>query len=423
MAKVYSKIVNGVQVVLGPSTDTTWAVANGFSLMDEPSNGAVLSDVNANDIEGMTVRQRTGVLKKIVQALKGGVAAVAVVLAFTSFGDADTAQLGDLTDSSTVVTNVDLSGVLTKTQGDGYYFDKTLGMAWSRYWGGDDFVVTVTNYPTAKGANRSPSGKMPQLSMSWKTQDADGTNYQQIVWNEAWWQNWLTGEYLPTNYYTKSQINSELAQKADRAWGFYDSHTGLYSPDEFTQVSSSNILIAAGMSYQQTVTTKGSVWVLTSHSSDVVLKPTTNGFFRISDAEGNTVFEIIKGDKQTVGAKAGGVSVNGDTLTILYAVESDAHPDLSVCTSLTDADWKAETDASCPATVVWTGASGSWTATVTPKATRPQLFAKATYEQGGDTYIKNTAPVSTEYMILGGKKYKLGTAVISGNTVLTLTAQ
>lgn len=296
--------------------------------------------------------------------------------------------------------------------------------SWSRYWGGDDFVVTVTNYPSVRGANRSPSGYMPRLFMSWKTQDAQG-EYQQVVWDERWWQDWLLDTYLPTNYVPRSEFTRELNQKADRAWGFYDSHTGFYSPEGFTQISSPSILIAANLAYQQTITTSGTYWVLT-YTGEGLQSSTTNDFFRINDAEGNSVFEIVKGDKRTVGAQAGSVdTLAGFAVTrivIHYRVESDTHPMLYVCDDLRTQDWKNEEQEGFAANVTWEGASGDWVATVWAKtAPAPKLFIKATYEVGGDTYIKNSAPVSMEFVYIGGQKYRLSVETVSGKKLIVLT--
>ena len=84
-------------------------------------------------------------------------------------------------------------------------------------------------------------------------------------------------------------------------------------------------------------------------------------------------------------------------------------------------NWKAETDSDCVATVSWSGTSGAYVAQVQGKSAYPALFVKATYEVGGETYISNSAPVSMQYMMIDGVKYAVGTATISGNTVLTLT--
>ena len=226
------------------------------------------------------------------------------------------------------------------------------------------------------------------------------------IWNELTRWNWLTDTYLPANFYTKGQINSALDDKADRAWGFYDSHSGLYAPEGFTWVSSPKIAIASGLAYSRTVTAEGAVWVLESNgmvteTGGVV----SNGFFRVSDDEGNALFEIVKGDKRIVGADANSVqTIAGFTPTKLqigYGVVADAYPVLTITETLEDPDWYAEDDASCPANVTWSGTSGAYIATVQAKsASVSSLFVKAEYQVGGETYIKNVGPVSVEGGIL-----------------------
>ena len=49
------------------------------------------------------------------------------------------------------------------------------------------------------------------------------------------------------------------------------------------------------------------------------------------------------------------------------------------------------------------------------------MFVKASYMAGGETYIRNVAPVGMDSIMLNGTKYYLGTATISGHTVLTLS--
>lgn len=429
MALVWAKIVNGATVILGGNHNAEYAEANGFSRMEVAEGQAeALPDVNAAEIDGMTVKQRTGVLKKIVQHLKGSAAVAIAVVPFCLFGAAGTAELGDLTDTSTVVTNVaavEAVAAAAKDKADSHdaaivSLTETVG-TWSRYWGGDDFLVVVTNYPVTVGAKLSPSGKRPTLSMSWKTTNADGQEYMQEVWNESWRFDWLTGEYLPTNFYNKAQMDAKLADKADRAWGFYDSHTGLYSPMGYTQVSSPHILIAGGMSYQQTLTASGSVWVLTSNGMVTQTGgDAEHGYFRVADAEGNVSFEIVKGNKRTVGAMAGGISVSGNTTTIVYDVEAAEHPTLYVSRQL-GVTFKREDETDCPSTVSWSGQSGHWVATATAKVAERVLFYTAEYEMGAETIIRNNRPVEMQYIYLDGQKYKLGKATISGNTVMTLT--
>ena len=247
------------------------------------------------------------------------------------------------------------------------------------------------------------------------------------IWSEMTWWNWLTGTYLPSNFYTRAEIDDKLADKADRAWGFYDSTTGAYAPDGYTWISSPKIAIAANLAYQRTVTSDGAIWVLESNGVVTETGGMTNGFFRISDDEGNSLFEIVKGQKRTIGADASSAKVfelfTPKKLQIGYSIDSDVHPKIYVCTSLNTQDWKAEDDADCVANVSWSGASGAWIAEVQGKAAYPTLFVKATYQVAGETYISNSAPVSMQYLMLNGVKYSVGTATISGNTVLTLTVE
>lgn len=247
-----------------------------------------------------------------------------------------------------------------------------------------------------------------------------------LIWSEMTRWDWLFDHFLPSNYYGKAAINAALADKADRAWGFYDSTTGAYAPDGYTWISSEKIAIAANLAYQRTVTTEGAIWVLESNGVVTETGGMTNGFFRISDDEGNSLFEIVKGNKRTVGADASSCQVvagfTPTKLQIGYSIVADVHPTIYVCESLTTQNWKAETDSDCIANVSWSGTSGAYVAQVQGKSAYSSMFVKATYEVGGETYINNSAPVSMQYIMLNGVKYAVGTATISGNTVLTLTA-
>lgn len=228
-----------------------------------------------------------------------------------------------------------------------------------------------------------------------------------VIWREMTRWNWLFDTYLPGNFYNRSQIDSLLDGKADRAWGFYDSHTGLYAPDGYTWISSPKIAIAGGLAYSRTVTGEGAIWVLESNGLVAELGGVvSNGFFRISDDDGNALFEIVKGDKRTVGASADSVRTIGAfvpaKLQIGYAVVAETHPTLRIAASLVSPiAWYAESDANCPATVEWSGISGDYVATVQAKsASAVQLFVKAEYLAGGETYVKHTVPLSAEGGIL-----------------------
>lgn len=225
------------------------------------------------------------------------------------------------------------------------------------------------------------------VSNEWLTVWREMTRWNSFVGSSFNWASW--GGFSSW----MSTMETALDQKADRAWGYYDSHTGEWAPEGYTQVSSSNILIAAGMGYQRTVSSGHTYWVLTANEPYEVSGISSNGFFRVADADGNVQFEIIKGDKRTVPAPPDGVRASGGVLTVSYPVASQ--PTVEVSLTLADGGtWYAEDSASCPATVAWSGTSGAYVATVTPSAPTAQLFVKASYQVGGETFINNRAPIS-----------------------------
>lgn len=232
--------------------------------------------------------------------------------------------------------------------------------------------------------------------------------YVEINVSNNWRQVWREGnrweKHDAETHTWKTNMEAEVSHKADRAWGAYDSETGGYSPEGFTQLSSSNILVAAGMSYQRTVTSAGSVWVLQCNQGVATLGGDTNGYFRVCDGDGNAQLEVVQGDKRTLGADASGISVSNattpPTVTINYSVIADAHPTLEITGDLQSPNWKDETANDCLANVSWSGTSGAYVATVQRKSAGAALFIKAKYEAGGETYIRNAAPTKFEGGIL-----------------------
>lgn len=251
----------------------------------------------------------------------------------------------------------------------------------------EDARFVSTNYNSS--VHLPEASVAVNISNEWLTVWLEMTRWNAFTGAGFDWATWCGFNCFRTN------VLAQLDQKADRAWGFCDSHTGLWAPEGYTQISSSNILVAAGMGYQRTVTASGTYWVLTANEPYTMSGISSNGYFRIEDADGNVQLEIVKGDKRTVPAPPGGVTVSGSSpyqsLVIRYPVASQ--PTIEVALSLAG-PWHAETSASCPATVTWSGSSGAYVATVTPTVPAVTLFARATYEIGGETYINNRAPVS-----------------------------
>ena len=267
--------------------------------------------------------------------------------------------------------------------------------------------------------------KIPSLMVRFKLKDeATGTNLWYTVYDELRWWNWLTQDHLPSNYYSRAEIDTRLNEKADRAWGFYDSHSGGYAPDGYTWISSPKIAIAAGMAYQRILTTSGAVWVLESNGLVTeVGGESDTGFFRISDDKGNALFEITKGDEQTVPAHAGGCTIRTEMgithLIIPYFVEASERPKIQVSRDLKT--WYEEGDSDFPVNVAYSGQSGAYTNEVWGKQAETELFVKATYKKGAEDKIVNSAPVEFTKLIIGGVTYSnLKVEVIDGKKVLVV---
>lgn len=323
---------------------------------------------------------------------------------------AHAARSGSLSNDDEVVTPGELSAALSPVE--------KLIRTVESFVVGDDCQLISTNY--------NSKTKLPSLLLRFRIKDAaTGEMIWYKVWDEMTRWKYLFDEYLPTNYLTKTQVQAELDQKADRAWGHYDSHTGAYAPEGFTWVSSPKIAIAGGLAYQRVLTSEGAIFVLMSNGMTTFTGGETNGFFRISDDKGKALFEITKGSESVQGATSYVKStqqINGYThLYLDYYVESPKHPTIEVCTDLNKNDWKSETDSGCVANVVWTGESGHYKADVWGKQPYTVLFVRASYLKGAKDVIKHNAPVEFGPVVIDGTTYnKLSVEVMNGKKVLVV---
>jgi hypothetical protein len=286
--------------------------------------------------------------------------------------------------------------------------DKKVDGALSFVFGDDVFMVVTNYFGTADD---------PKLEIYQNVKDG-GTNYLKRIWAETTrWDKFLAHFLTTTN-----SIFSQLEEKADRAFGYYDSHTGNVAPDNFLSVSAKNILLGAGGSFEKVVTSSGAFFVLAS-SDPTVYTTTTNGFLSLKDGSGTPIFEYVKGDKRLAWAKAGTLRTENrggkNHLIINYKVESDEHPNIEATVSLEDINWISQTEPECPVTATWTGESGDWYVDIVYKGNDlGQLFVQATYYEGGESYIKSSVPQQINNIYLGDKSYRLSIKDINGVKVL-----
>ena len=251
------------------------------------------------------------------------------------------------------------------------------------------------------------------------------TNGWFTIWREMTRWNWFLGIYNADH----AAIIDALADKGEKEYAFYDGVTGQPAPDGFFWISQPRVAIAGGMSYQRYIDSGGAVWVLESNGMVADINGTTNGYFRISDDEGNSQFEIVKGSSRTVAAAPGAVTHSAvmsvtHWFTTYAVTNATSAPVAMFCRNLASQAWLPETDANCPCNVSWTSPdSGTYVCEWWAKSAEPMMFMKAEYGQGSESRVVNFAPVEIQTIVVGDAKYTLGTATINGITVLTATRQ
>lgn len=329
-----------------------------------------------------------------------------------------------------VAGKANAASVYTKAQADARYYPADEGALWSSWWSGDGFRVVVSNYDV--NVLSAAWDRLPAAAFEYRP---GGTGGLVRVWDER--TRWARHRIEFADF--QDAMDAALAEKSGLDWG-KTTPTGFDAPDGFTWLDTPAVAIAGGLAWQKTVTSEGAVWLLCSNGMVAELgssAASANGYFKITDERGETAFEIVQGDRRTVGANPASLftwaAADGKThLRVVYNVVSDAAPTLYVADALKPGGgtaWKAEGADGCPAQFAgWTGSSGAWTnalwRTTTPAADESDaLFCYATYEEGGETVVKNHAPVALSKLVLGGVTYTVGTAEIGGHTVLTLTPQ
>jgi hypothetical protein len=237
------------------------------------------------------------------------------------------------------------------------------------------------------------------------------------MWQEMTRWNWFLGGPF-------ASVTNSLSTKGEKEWGFYDAATGEAAPDGYAWISMPRVAICAGAAYQRVATSAGSYWVLESNGLVANMNGTTNGFFRIEDEEGNAQFEVIKGDKRTIFAESHSQVVEQMGIPHIftsYEISNTTEPPTAYFTrSLSDIKWIAESDSACPFNVRWTREGSIWTCEWWSKDNEPSGFLRAAFTIGGETRIRNSAPVEMPRIVIDGVTYSIYVETINGKKVLGL---
>lgn len=68
----------------------------------------------------------------------------------------------------------------------------------------------------------------------------------------------------------------------------------------------------------------------------------------------------------------------------------------------------------------WSGESGAWVADVTFGEAPRAAFFKATFEAGGNTYIRNNVASTLDKVVVGGIEYTVTVETVNGKKLLVL---
>lgn len=288
---------------------------------------------------------------------------------------------------------------------------------------GESTWIAVTNYM------RAVAGLSPSFQL-WEVRDG---NTNCVYWS-AEEIDVRVGDKI--DIAVSNVVHTIATQKADRAWAKYQSMTGADNPqpDDITIVSTPSVMLSGGYEWQRFVDTGNEVWILKCNCPTMLGSSsvsngvdTGNGYFKITDAEGNTHFSVEKTHSKLVDAVPNSVSFSNDGNGYFQvSFQSNVKPSLYVSTDLNTPfiECKEDAENDYGLTCSWSESDGIYTATVMHNIAEgkpSKLFAYGKVMQEGFVVIKNTAATSFDGgIIIGGNRYTIGTAVIDGKTVLTL---
>ncbi len=284
-----------------------------------------------------------------------------------------------------------------------------VGQLWN-FLMAENFRVVVTNYDSTTHA--------PEASYEYRMSTNESFR---VVWAET---NGLMRTHRAATNDSIRAAKDEIARPENRAWGHYDSTTGLPAPDGIVQVSAEGgLMIGGGMGYTSVAAGGGEYWVLSS-TDPSLCRTGTNGVFEIIDSSGNAAITVRKGDKRLVPAPVDAITVQGGNIVITYIIESADHPTIE-CSSTLDGGgtWYEPGSTGAPfGPATWTGQSGAWVATI-PQGSHASGFLRSSYWTGGGTVVSyGGAAVDFGKIKIGNVEYTVGTATISGHSVMTLEA-
>lgn len=232
-------------------------------------------------------------------------------------------------------------------------------------------------------------------------------------------------------------VDAALDQKANKAWGETTSG-GAPSPEDTLIIEKEKVSITGGGNYSYIEAGTGGYWVMavslgstwTLQSLADAQNPDNPMTLTLRDSDGDPIATVTSTASREVYAVVGsditGIDVvdNGsaDVITIPFPVVAAQHPTLEYAPSLTNTFAEA-TSTNWPSqisSVVWSGSSGLYTATITTVGHPGAGFFKAKYIKEGETYVNYNQPIGITHVVIGGTNYPVKVVTINGIKVIGL---
>lgn len=211
---------------------------------------------------------------------------------------------------------------------------KAVVYQWEGFLDGSNVVFSITNY--ISGSYNVDAAKLRILELK------DGEYHE--VYNSrdeilAHIDHFRTNEFATATNSVISEVDSKVADKADRAWGKYTS-AGSDAPSNTVWMTAPATVFAGGMEYQRVAVGEGAVCFLVDRGAPVRTQG-DEGVFKFQDDGGTNYFGFAKTDSYTIGADADGIHVGSDNLvTLTYSISANSVPCIWYKVALDDGiDW------------------------------------------------------------------------------------
>ena len=233
-------------------------------------------------------------------------------------------------------------------------------------------------------------------------------------------------------------VGTALDAKAPKAWGTLTSG-GAPAPDDTLVIEKKKVAITGGGNYASIESSTGCYYVLAvSLGSEWTLEsladaqnPTNAATVTFHDSDGNGVYQIVSTASRTVDAIAGAdmlapavASVGGnDVVTMNFPVVAAEPPTMYYTPNLTN-EFAEASSSNWPgviSSVVWSGSSGLYTATVTMVGRPGSGFFCAKYIKPGSTYVRYLKPICVPSITIDDITYTISVETINGKKLMVLT--